>query len=132
MAGKRLKQDLDQDGCLILRGELFWKWRAVSESITRIDSDLRLRSHEVDKALDANPELRKLLNDRASLVQESATARVEYQRILVTLEEHFGFPMKDVSIDDQTGRVHTLEAGVAVPKKIKASSKSKTKTKTRK
>ena len=134
MATKRVKAeiqpDVDDDGCIVLRGALFWEWRALVEQMQRIDSDLKLRSHEVDKALDEHPALRTLLNERAALVHASGTSRIEYQHVLARLEEHFGFPMKNVSIDDQTGRVHTVNGPddtAPTPKKL-----SKTKPKTRK
>jgi len=101
----------DEEGFLILKGELFWKWRALSEVIQRLAADLQLHAQQIDKLLEPHPEIRELFNKRASLNTQMLVARGEYSSLLGELEAHLGFPMKNVSIDDVSGRVHRLEEG---------------------
>lgn len=105
----------DAEGYPILRGELFWRWRAALEGMQRVDSDVKLKSMQVDTLLEQHPEIKRAINERASLMQQSVTARQEYQRVISDLEAHFGFPMKDVSIDDHSGRVHVLSPEKPAP-----------------
>ncbi len=101
----------DEEGFPVLKGELFWKWRALQSDLRRLDADIALHSKAVDAELDKLPELRELLHRRTSAIQQRMTAGAEYKELLVTLEKHLGFPMTNVSIDDVSGRVHRLEEG---------------------
>lgn len=105
----------DNEGFLVLQGELFWKWRAVAESVQRVDAEYKLKNAEVEAVLTAHPEVARVLGERAGLMQQSVTARQEYMRVQADLEAHFGFPMKNVSIDDVSGRVHRLDAPEPAP-----------------
>jgi hypothetical protein len=119
----------DDEGCLVLKGELFWKWKAVHESVQRCDAEIKLRTPMIDALLETMPELKKLLGERAMFIQQSMTMRGEYKNVLATLEEHFGFPMTNVSIDDLTGRVHRLEPEAPAPSpSVKNGVNKKTKT----
>jgi len=107
--GKALQTpELDEDGQLILRGELFWKWKALHEAVQRCDAEIKLRNPLIDALLDQQPDLKKLLGERSTYIQQSVTARHEYKTVLAALEAHFGFSMAEVSIDDITGVVHRL------------------------
>lgn len=105
------KLDRDEEGMIVLRGELFWKWKAIHEAVQRCDAEIKLRTPMIEALLEQQPELKKLIGERTAFVQQSVTMRVEYNAVLAALEKHFGFPMKNVSIDDVTGRVHRLEEG---------------------
>lgn len=127
----------DDEGFPILQGELFWKWRAVAESVQRVDAEFKLKNAEVEALLAQYPEVQRALGERARLAQQSVTARQEYMRVQEALEKHFGFPMRGVSIDDVSGRVHRLDEAQPEPPPVtngvnghaKAPKSSPTKTK---
>jgi hypothetical protein len=96
----------DDEGHLVLRGELFWKWKAIHEAVQRCDAEVRARTPVIDAILEQHPELKKLLGERAAYIQQRMTMNAEYKNVLAQLEAHFGFSMQNVSIDDLTGRVH--------------------------
>lgn len=102
------REEHDGEDQLVLRGELFWRWRAVSEAVARCDAEIKARTPLIDQLLDQHPELKKLLGERAAYIQQRQTMSGEYKTVLAELETHFGFPMAGVSIDDMTGRVHRL------------------------
>ena len=111
---RRLPLQYDAEGCLLLRGELFFRWKASDAELSRLDADIKLASHEVDALLREQPVLSKLLNDRAALIQQTVTSRHEQMSVLKMLEEHLGLSMSNVSIDDQTGRVHVHANGALI------------------
>ena len=124
----------DDDGCVILRKDLFYEWRCASGEISRINSEAKLCSYEIDKALEAQPALRKLINDKASLAQSLSIARVEHQRVLEKLASYIGVAsMKNISLDEKTGRVHNFDNNEHSPRIVippaPLNPKAKTKTK---
>lgn len=100
--------DVDSEGFPVLKGELFWQWKASIEMVQRIDSDLKLKSMEVDLLFEKFPDIKKAINERSSLVQQSVNVRQEYNKVIEKLEKHFGFSMRSASIDDYSGRVHVI------------------------
>lgn len=105
----------DDEGHLVLKGELFWKWKAMATAVAHCDAEIKARTPLIDKMLDELPELKKLLGERSAYVQQRMTMAAEYKAVLAELEAHFGFSMQNVSIDDLTGRVHRLEEATHTP-----------------
>jgi hypothetical protein len=116
---------VDQEGCLILRGELFWKWKAADSEQRYVVEALKVKQAEFDALLDQYPEVKAALGERTALIQRSVAVQVEVRNVNTELEKYLGIPMKNVSIDDQTGRVfqHNSTGGEPVPVKPKARSK---------
>lgn len=116
---------VDQEGCLVLRGELFWKWKAADSEQRYVVEALKVKQAELDDLLDKYPDVKALLGERSSLIQRSAAVQVEVRNVNTELEKYLGIPMKNVSIDDHTGRVfqHNSTGGEPVPVKPKARSK---------
>jgi hypothetical protein len=108
--GKATKEQNSEEP-LVLRGELFWKWKALHTALAHCDAEIKARTPLIDQMLDQYPELKKLIGERTAYVQQRMTAMHEYSAVQAELETHFGFSMKNVSIDDVTGRVHRLENG---------------------
>ena len=107
--------DRDDEGHLVLKGELFWKWKATHTAIAHCDAEVKARTPVIDALLDQQPELKRLLGERSAYVQQAVTMRAEYKAVLAELEKHLGFSMQNVSIDDVTGRVHRLDEAQPAP-----------------
>jgi len=118
-------QTMDQDGCLVLQGELFWKWKAADSEQRYVSSAIQLKQKEIDAILDKYPDVKALLGDKNSLIQRSIVAQNEMRNVLAGLEEHLGMSMKNVSIDDTTGKVFILSATGGEPAPVKPKARSK-------
>jgi hypothetical protein len=120
----------DQDGCLILQGELFWKWKAADSEIRYVAEALKVNQTEIEVLLDKYPDVKAVFGTKTSLIQRSLSSQTEMRHVQAELEKYLGMSMKNVSIDDQTGRVflHHPE-GEPVPVKPKAAKSVKSKKK---
>ena len=105
-----MKKDVpvDDDGIAVLRGELFWKWKAADTEVRNADLALKLKQTEIAKMLEQHPEIQKAMDDRTALVNKSVQTQNELRAVYKDLETHLGIEMTNVSIDDQTGRIYVL------------------------
>ena len=111
---------VDDEGCLVLRGELFWKWKAADSEVRYVAEALKVKQNELQVLLDKYPDVKAVFEERTSLLQRSVVSQNEMRHVQASLEEYLGMSMKDVSIDDQTGRVFLHSGGGPAPVKPKA------------
>lgn len=111
---------VDEDGVLILRGELFWKWRALDADIKRTRTEADAKQATIDAEIAKHDVLKSLIGDKHALVREHSQHVLEMHAVHVEMEKTLGVDIKNVSIDDKSGRVHVLDAdGTPTPLKPK-------------
>jgi hypothetical protein len=98
-----------------LKGELFWKYRAVDSDYVRIQHQLKAANDEIAVFIEKTPDLKDIFARRAELLNQSSVAQTELQECLQAIEKRIGMSLKNCSIDDKTGVVHTLKDGENIP-----------------
>jgi len=106
MAKKINKITTDEEGFLVLKGELFFRWKAADNEVLNTELSLKLKQIEVDALLEKYPEVQSALNQRQYIITRSVQAQAERAKVYKDIEAHFGISLKNVSIDDVSGRVH--------------------------
>lgn len=101
---------VDDDGVLVLQGELFWKWRALDADIRRTKIEADAKQAAIDAEIAKLPELKRLIDERHGLVREHAQHSLEMRSVHAEMEKLLGVEVKNISVDDKTGRVHVLAA----------------------
>jgi putative salt-induced outer membrane protein YdiY len=109
MAKKINKITTDEEGHPILQGELFWRWKAADNEVLNTELSLKLKQAEVDALLEKHPEVQAALNQRQYIITRSVQAQADRMKVYKDIETHLGISLKNVSIDDVSGRVHTHE-----------------------
>lgn len=110
MAKKTNKITTDEEGFRILQGELFFRWKAADNEVLNTELSLKLKQIEVDALLEKHPEVQNALNQRQYIITRSVQAQADRQKVYKDIEAHLGISLKNVSIDDVSGRVHVHEA----------------------
>jgi len=110
---------IDSDGFLAIKGELFWKWRAMDTEKRNIDLSLRVLHTEIAALLDKHPDVKEALGHQAGLINQASLMQQQYSALIVEIGEHLQVDMQQVSIDDQTGRVFQHQPGDA-PRAIRS------------
>lgn len=102
---------------IYVKGELFWRWKAMETEQRNIDLSLRVVRAEIVALLDKYPEVKEAFGHQANLVQQAVNVQQQYNEVIVEIGDNLNIDMAEVSIDDSTGRVFLHEAG-ASPKPI--------------
>lgn len=112
---KKVSPPVDDDGILVLRGEMFFRWKSADSEMRNAELSLKLKQIEVAKLLEQYPDVQRALDERTALVNKSLQTQTDLRTVYKDLEGHLGVEMTHVSIDDQTGRVYVLQDGVMGP-----------------
>lgn len=116
----------DEEGVLVLQGELLWKWRALDAEMRHAGLAVQEKQREIDDEVAKHETLKTLIGDKHGLVRAHSQAQIEMKALLGEMEKQLGISMERVSIDDKTGRVYVLDdAGQAIPQKPKGKKRPK-------
>lgn len=99
---------VDEGGYLALRGELFWKWRALNADFTNATHALAQRRTEFEQMLAATPPLVSKRDEVHAASQALAQAKRDLDEVQQAIGTQLGIDLKDCAIDDSTGRLHVL------------------------
>lgn len=100
---------------LTIKGDVFWKWRALSSDYERLAMMLSVKSTELNAALAASPEIKALIDQRVAAANEASVAKSELLKCQEAIELKYKINLKDCAIDDKTGRVFNLKDSEPVP-----------------
>jgi len=106
---------VDNEGVLCLRGEMFWKFKAVDAEHRRAVAELAESTRKLSEAIDKNPEIKALYTARQRLLGEVSTAKNALAETSEALEKQMGVSLRECSIDDETGRVYRILPSGPVP-----------------
>jgi len=112
---KKLAALVDSEGVFCLRGEMFWKFKAVDAEHRRAVAELAESTRKLSEAIDKNPEIKALYAARQRLLSEVSTAKGALAETSEALEAQLGVSLRECSIDDETGRVYRLLPSGPVP-----------------
>lgn len=96
----------DEDGYLCLKGDLFWRWRALDAETRTAQMALERATSKIQAEIDKNPALKELLADKAAAAGAVSAAMSELRTVQADIEEKMGLSIKDCSFDDKTGRLY--------------------------
>jgi hypothetical protein len=99
---------IDEDGCLCVKGEKLWKWRALDSELRTLTIELERASEKINALIAATPELAKLYGDRAGLAGQVSAARGELTNVQQEIEKAIGVSLKECAFDDKSGRIYNL------------------------
>lgn len=118
---------IDSDGAVRLTGELFQRWKAADLSLENTNLKLKLKNKEIDEVLAKHPEVKKLLDERTALIHGMTGPQNELREVHSMIESSLNVQIKDVSIDDNSGRVfvHTPTGSEPLIRKRSRSKRSR-------
>lgn len=98
---------INDQGCLQLTGELFYKWKAGQATVERIRAQIQLLQRDIDNFLNKpeNVAFRSWLFGRDSLMSSLSTAANEYKQIQEEVSAAIQQDLRTCSIDDNTGAI---------------------------
>ena len=116
---------IDTDGFMAIKGELFWKWRAVDTEKRNIELSLKVLHADIAALLDKYPEVKEALGMQTNLIQQASQAHQHYNDLINQIGLALNTDMQHVSIDDQTGRIFQHQAGDQAPVPIRLKARKK-------
>jgi hypothetical protein len=99
------KDFVDDQGNLCLRGEAYWKFRALQADCDNITSQLAYTTREIELVMNQVPGLRELLARKQALLKQSSVAAGELSNFNTCLQDLLGIDLSKCGIDDRTGRI---------------------------
>jgi hypothetical protein len=98
---------INEQGCLQLSGELFYKWKAGQATVERIRAQIQLLQRDIDNFLSKpeNVAFRSWLIGRDSLMGSLSSASNEYKQVQDEVSTAIQQDLRKCSIDDNTGAI---------------------------
>jgi len=101
---------VDDDGFLCLKGDLFWRWRALDAELRAAIAEMESAQQQIQVEIAKQPELSALLQRKAALAGTISTAKTELLTVQGEIENALGISLKEHAFDDKTGRLYNLTA----------------------
>lgn len=102
---------VDDEGFLCLKGDLFWRWRALDAELRAALAEMESAQQQIQVEIAKQPELSALLQKKAALAGTISTAKTELLTVQGEIENTLGISLKEHAFDDKTGRLYNLTAG---------------------
>lgn len=97
---------LDADGKLCLKGEQFWRWRALDAEVQLQVLRAAMAKRDLEDFMNRNTEARRLREQLAACNGDFAGAARIYESFCTEVSTAIGEDLKSCSIDDRTGAIH--------------------------
>jgi|ERR1051325_102308 hypothetical protein len=108
---------LDEDGFYCLKGDLLWKYRAISAEYEKVQAQVLSNNLAIRNEIEKHPELKKLYEDKGALTAASSVALGELTTVQEEIEKKLGLSLRNCGINDKTGRVFVINPdGTEVPR----------------
>lgn len=99
---------VDDEGYYCLKGDRFWKWRALDAELRAATAELDSVSRQIQVEISKHPELAALLQQKAALAGTISTAQSELLTVQTEIEKLMGVSLKECAFDDKSGRLYHL------------------------
>jgi hypothetical protein len=109
-AGSTASSFVDDEGVLCLKGDLFWKWRALDAELRSLQLEVSSTQAKIVVEIDKHPQLKELFSAKAALAGQLSVAQTELTNVQAEIEKLLGVSLKDCAFDDKTGRIYNLAA----------------------
>jgi tetrahydromethanopterin S-methyltransferase subunit F len=112
---------INEQGCLQLSGELFYKWKAGQATVERIRAQIQLLQRDIDNFLSKteNIAFRSWLLGRDSLLSSLSAAANEYKQIQDEVSTAIQQDLRECSIDDNTGSIFVFSSDTKQDEPVK-------------
>ena len=98
----------DEDGVLCLKGDLFWKWRALDSELRAAVAEMEQTKDRIAVEISKHPELAEMISRQAGLAGTVSIAKTSLLQVQEEIETRMGVKLKDCAFDDKTGRLYNL------------------------
>ena len=98
----------DEDGILCLKGDLFWKWRALDSELRTATIELEQTKANISIEIAKHQVLAELISKQAGLVGQVSVAKGELLNVQAEIEKKMSVKLADCAFDDKTGRLYNL------------------------
>jgi hypothetical protein len=106
---------VDEDGFLVLPKPLLMEYRALDAECRHAGLSLRITSQELEGLLTKHPEIQRAIQQKGALIAEAANKKNALTELHTQIEKTYSIKIAEIAIDDDTGRIHQLVGGAAVP-----------------
>ena len=119
---------VDEDGILCLKGDLFWKWRALDSELRAATSELTQVKSDISIEIAKHSALAEMISRQAGLIGQVSVAKGELLNVQAEIEKKLSVKLTDCAFDDKTGRLYNLaeDGSRGAPVKPKARRARKT------
>lgn len=101
----------DEQGFYYLPKELLMEYRALDSECRHVHLCLRMTTQELDALLAKHPEIQTKILEKGNLTMEARNKTEALREVYARIEALYGITMKDIAIDDLSGRMQVVTDG---------------------